>query len=226
MVAFASPPREPNQWFVPEPALSRSLPHQAAAPWRRIGVPVGVLALCATAIIALAQRPRPTWVDVSGFSRNSQPADAATELARQLGPAPRLHTVRQLMRDAQLYCRPTVGVAADSLLVCLGEAVRRNQTYVRVAFRFVTRRDSVTQIVACPALITRTPRVAPAALRDRAIPALGHTECWRDPSDVAQAEWAYAELPDRTAFTTVAIPDAPRMQIESQASRDTVRVYW
>jgi hypothetical protein len=226
MVAFASPPREPNPWFVVPLVPPRPVPAQTAPTWRRIGVPVGAIALCATAIIALAQQPRRTWADVGGFTRSTLPAEAARELARQLGPGPRLRTVRQLMRDAQLYCRPTVGVGSDSLLVCLGEAIRRSQTYVRLGFRFVTTRDSVTQIIACPALIVRTPRVVPPDLRERAAPTLGNTSCWRDPTDVAQAEWAYAELPDRTAFTTVALPDAPRMQIESQATRDTVRVYW
>jgi hypothetical protein len=227
MVAFASPPREPNQWFemsVVTPAVT--IATERTPRWRRALARTGAVVLCAAAIVMLTQPRRLTAADYADFAQSGMAGQAEQFLTRRLGSTPRLSAVHSLMRNAQLYCRPTAGVAHDSLLVCLGTPIRRSQTYTRMAFRFVARGDSVTQIRACPALIMRRTNAAPAELLARAVPSITDLGCWRDPDNILHAEWTYADLPARGAFTTVSLPDAPRMQIESAPSRDTIFVWW
>ncbi len=220
MVAFASPPREPNQWFVEEPAMAMALVLRPVKrrPW--YAVPLGVTCLLASAIALIAQLPdtRPTIPDA--FAANRLFWQAEKQLWAQLGPAPSLHKVRGTMAAAQVFCRGAEGSGRDSLLVCLGHAVRYGGAYTRMAFRFVSRGDSVTQVVVCPAFVTTQRRPLPPTLQAKARPTLADATCWRDP------EWSWASLPEQGRFTTVPEPDAPRLLAESAASADSIRVIW
>jgi hypothetical protein len=146
-------------------------------------------------------------------------------MREQLPRTPRLADVRRLMGLSQLFCRPASGAGTDSLLTCLGHAVRYDRVYSRMAFRVASRGDSVTQVVACPALVVHR-RAPPASLLDRARPAVGAYACWRDEANPADSDWAWTTLPESVRFTVVPIPDAPRMRVESAPSGDTITVVW
>ncbi len=224
MVAFSSPPRDPNQWFMEEPAVALVL--RPVSRRRRLAIPIGVSALLASAIALIAQIPdnRPT-VPVE-FAKTREASTAERLLRKQIGPTPSLRMVRATMTGAQLFCRETEGRGRDSLLVCLGEAVRFEAAYTRMAFRFVSVGDSVTRVVVCPALIATQRKALPEVLRAHSRPTLTDASCWRDPANPAHTEWAWAALPDPGRFTTVPEPDAPRMRAESAPTADTVLVIW
>jgi hypothetical protein len=98
--------------------------------------------------------------------------------------------------------------------------------YTRMAFRFVATGDSVRGVIVCPAMVIGMQHPPGDSLRRAAIPSLDHPGCWRDTADAVHAEWTYAALPPSERFTVVPVPDAPRMRVESDASRDTVWVIW
>ena len=232
MVTFATPPREPNRWFLEQPpapvvpAPAPVLRARARRPWRqRLAFPVGAALVVATALGVVAQIPTQLPVPVDAFARNRLQGEAARQLRAQLPAVPRLSDVRRLMREAQLFCKPATAVGADSLLTCLGHAVRFQAVYSRMAFRIVSRKDSVTAVLACPALVVHD-AVVPADVAARARPTVPSTACWRDPGNPADAEWAWTALPDSARFTLVPEPDAPRMRVESAPSRDTITVVW
>ena len=232
MVSFATPPREPNRWFV-EPAPCE--PALAAAParvdrrrrtWRqRFSFPVGAALLLGTSWVVMAQLPTQLPVPLDSFARNRIAAGAERLLREQLPSVPRLSDVRSLMGEAHLFCKPATGAGADSLLSCLGHAVRYQAAYSRMSFRFVSRGDSVTRVIACPALVVHR-TAATAELMTRARPTLATPGCWLDASNPAGTEWSWTALPDAARFTLVPDPDAPRMRVESAASGDTITVVW
>lgn len=207
-----------------EPAAAKisRKPHRL----RRLAVPTGVVSVFAMAVVLLAQIPSQRVADFAGFARNRNRVTAEEMLRRALGNTPTLSTVRTLMGAAGVFCRPSEGKQVDSLLVCLGTAARFNAVYSRMAFRFVSRGDSVTALVVCPALVLAQGEVPIDDLNRRAHPTLSDPSCWHDQGNPAYAEWTYAALPDPGTFTTVTQPDAPRMQVESAPSRDTLRVIW
>jgi len=232
MVSFAAPPREPNRWFLeqePVPVVLAPAPARRRRAHRtrrqRLTFPVGAVLLFATALGVVAQLPTRVLVPVDSFARNRFQIEAARLLVAQLPAVPRLRDVRRLMGEAQLFCRPATGVGGDSLLTCLGHAVRHQAVYSRMAFRIVSRKDSVTQVSACPALVVHG-APAPPELVARARPTAPSAACWRDPGNPVDAEWAWTALPDTARFTLVPEPDAPRMRVESASSRDTITVIW
>jgi hypothetical protein len=232
MVTFASPPREPNRWFVApppvEPVVGAALPRQdqrRRTLRQRLAFPVGVALLLGTSWGVVAQMPTQLPVPMDSFARNRLAAGAERLLRDQLPPAPRLADVRRVMGEAHLFCKPVSGVGADSLLTCLGHAVRLESAYSRMSFRVVSRGDSVTHVVACPSLVVHRSR-PPAALIARARPTIASPDCWLDAGNPAVTEWAWAELPDAAKFTLVPDPDAPRMRVESAPSADTITVVW
>ncbi len=231
MVAFATPPREPNGWFKADQPTPRPVSLLPAAPRRglirRASVPLGALGLVSTAIAMIAQIPPAKNRSVDEFARNRYAAQAEALLLARLGPAPRLSVVRAKMAAAQLFCRAVDGAGNDSLLTCLGHAVRDGSAYSRMVFRIASRGDSVTRVVACPSLVVRGTRLAAVPERiSRARSAPLSAECWHDPANPLDAEWTWASLPATQRFTVVPDPDAPRMRLESAASADTITVIW
>jgi hypothetical protein len=228
MVAFATPPRKPNDWFVPpEPVLAvpSADRRRLVAPRRSWAWSAVMLLVGATAFGVVAQMPTQLPIPVDSFARNRIESHAAQMLRDQLPPVPRLAHVRRLMGESQLFCQPATGAGSDSLLTCLGHAVRFQGAYSRMAFRIVSRRDSVTDVIACPALVIH--RIAPSpARRERARPTIDAPSCWRDPTNPADSDWAWTALPDSVRFTLVPMPDAPRMRVESAPSTDTITVIW
>ncbi len=224
MIAFAHPPRRPNRWFVAEPPLAEIArrPHLL----RRLAVPTAFVSVFVMAVVLLAQMPSSRVSDLAGFARNRNGPTTAGMLRRSLGVNPTLSSVRALMGSAFVFCRPAEGRQIDSLLVCLGTAVRFDAVYSRMAFRFVSRGDSVTAIVVCPALILSPGEAPIQELKHRAHPTLSDPSCWHEPDNPAYAEWTYAALPAPGTFTTVTQPDAPRMQVESAPTPDTLLVIW
>jgi hypothetical protein len=231
MVAFATPPREPNDWFRPPElvaggplAAPATVRRRARAPQRWVW-PLLAMLLGVTTYGVVAQLPLALPVPVDSFARNRIESQAARLMREQLPAAPRLADVRRLMSASQLFCRSAIGDGTDSLLTCLGHAVRYQGAYSRMAFRVVSRGDSVTTVSACPALVIHRRVPAPATL-ERARPDLGSTDCWRDPANPADSDWAWTSLPDSVRFTLVPTPDAPRMRVESAPSADTITVVW
>jgi hypothetical protein len=224
MIDFAEPPRRTNQWFVADAAPSRPVSRPAAG--RRWRAPAGVAAAVLTAAALLAQLPatRPRGTTVFATTRDQSVAERS--LAEVIGVTPTLRGVRASMAAAQVYCRDAEGSGRDSLLVCLGDAVRFAEAYTRMAFRFVSRGDSVVQVVVCPALIVSKLSALPAQLRAAARPSVRDGSCWRDPADRQHTGFTYATLPEAGKFTTVPEPDAPRMRVESAPTADTVHVIW
>ena len=211
MVAFATPPREPNDWFLPPetvpggpPAAPATARRRARAP-QRWAWPLLAILLGVTTYGVVAQLPTALPVPVDSFARNRIESQAARLMLEQLPAAPRLADVRRLMGESQLFCRSAVGAGTDSLLTCLGHAVRYQGAYSRMAFRIASHGDSVTTVSACPALVIHHTRPSPALI-ERARPALG--------------------APDSVRFTLVPTPDAPRMRVESAPSADTIVVVW
>ena len=92
--------------------------------------------------VRAASRTRPRGTSMFAATRNV--AVSERFLRQVIGPTPTLQGVRTSMASAQVFCRDAEGRGRDSLLVCLGDAVRYNETYTRMAFRFVSRGDSVT----------------------------------------------------------------------------------
>jgi len=233
MVTFASPPREPNRWFV-EPASVASVMVAAGPPRadrrrrslrQRLAFPVGVALLLGTSWGVVAQMPTQLPVPLDSFARNRLAAGAERLLREQLPALPRLSDVRSLMGAAHLFCKPATGAGTDSLLTCLGHAVRFDAAYSRMSFRFVSRGDSVTRVIACPSLVVH--RAAPPADRmTQARPTLESPGCWLDSGNPAGTEWSWTALPDAARFTLVPDPDAPRMRVESAPSADTITVVW
>lgn len=231
MVAFATPPREPNDWFLPPetvaggPLVAPATERRRARAPRQWVWPLMAMLLGVTTYGVVAQLPTALPVPVDSFARNRIESQAARLMLEQLPAAPRLADVRRLMGESQLFCRSAIGVGTDSLLTCLGHAVRYQGAYSRMAFRVVSRGDSVTTVIACPALVIHRTVPAPAIL-ERARPALGSADCWRDPANPADSDWAWTSLPDSVRFTLVPTPDAPRMRVESAPSADTITVVW
>lgn len=220
MIAFTEPPRRPNRWFEDAPVVAVLRPRQNLL--RRVAVPLGFVAALAGTIVVIAQLPPSpsATAERSGFARNRQFWQAEKLLWEQLGRTPTLRRVRATMTDAGVHCRAAEGRASDSLLVCLGHAVRFDGAYTRMAFRFVSRGDSVTQVVVCPAIVVSRKRRLPVEVQANARPSLRDATCWRDP------DWTWAALPDPGQFTTVPEPDAPRLRAESNPSADTILVIW
>ncbi len=230
MVDFSSPPRAPNAWFEPEqepPApTGRNSGRRGSRAIDRLAVPAFVTAALGLAITVVAQLPD-VKPDSSIYFANTRLAPEAERFLRAvIGPSPRLSGVRRAMAEARVFCRSVVGRRADSLMICLGQSVRFGRVYTRMAFRFVATGDTVRAVVVCPAMVLRDRTAPPESLRRVATPSLDHPACWRDPDVPSHAEWAYAALPEGERFTTVPVPDAPRMRVESDPSRDTVRVIW
>jgi hypothetical protein len=236
MIDFAEPAGHYSRWLeraspaLPSPSPPAPvLPTLVAPPrsrWRRMRTPVAAVTMCAFAFVLVAQIPGHRPVEAGAFAGTRAVVVAERSLRQILGPAPRLSGVRRVMATAQLYCRDAVGEGADSLLVCLGDAVRFGEAYSRMTFRFVSTGDSVVQTVVCPALVTLRRTTPPAPLLAAARPSLRRPGCWRDPADPTHAEWTYAGLPGVGKFTTVPEPDAPRMRAESAPAADTVLVLW
>lgn len=231
MVTFATPPCEPNDWLLPYDAAPSSTAPALPAERRRTAavrswaLTLFALLLAGTAVGVVAQLPTQPPFRVDEFARNRIETQAARLLQQRLPRAPRLVDVRRLMAESELFCRPTLGAGTDSLLTCLGHAVRYDGAYSRMAFRVDSHGDSVTRVVACPALIVH--RTAPSAtLIERARPLVGGPGCWRDPANPADSDWAWTSLPDSARFTLVPLPDAPRMRVESAPSADTITVVW
>ncbi len=224
MIDFAEPPRVQSPWFEPQ----ASLLHIAAQPNRRRRwlAPAGIAGVLLTGVALLAQLPSGRPRDASRFATTRSEREAARYLQQVVGPMPTLRGVRAAMATAQVFCREAQGRGRDSLLVCLGDAVRFAEAYTRMAFRFVSRGDSVVQVVVCPALIATNETPPPAPLRAAASPSLRDPSCWRNPDDRTHTDFTYAKLSEAGTFTTVPEPDAPRMRIESAATRDTVHVIW
>lgn len=224
MIDFAEPPRLTNRWFVPDAVPDRVVSRPAAGGrWR---APAGVAAVLLAAAALLAQLPttRPRGTTVFAATRDQRVAERF--LAEEIGNTPTLRGVRASMAAAQVYCRDAEGSGRDSLLVCLGDAVRFDEAYTRMAFRFFSRGDSVVQVVVCPALIVSNRLMPPARLRAAARPSVRDGSCWRNPADRQHTGFTYAALPEAGKFTTVPEPDAPRMRVESAPTADTVRVIW
>ncbi len=175
--------------------------------------------------IALLAQPPSSPTDVSAqFGKTRIAAEAERLLRRRLGEHPSLRAARDTMSTAQLCCRPAEGRGRDSLLVCLGEAVRLGGVYSRMAFRISSSGDSVTKVWVCPALVASHRRPPVAALRARATATPEQSSCWRDLNNPADAEGTCAALAETGRFTTVPQSDAPRMRSESAASADPVLV--
>ncbi len=225
MIDFAEPPRLVNPWFEEEPVPARVV---AAAPVgrQRWIVPAGIAGVLLAAMALLAQLPAPRPRGASSFATTRNQTTAEQLLRQTLGATPTLRGVRTSMATAQVFCRDAQGSGRDSLLVCLGDAVRFAEVYTRMAFRFVSRGDSVVRIVVCPALIASNRSMLPAALRAAARPSLRDVTCWRNPADRTHTEFTYASLPEARKFTTVPEPDAPRMRVESAPTDDTLHVIW
>ena len=231
MVAFATPPREPNGWFKANLPTPRPVSLLPAAPRRslirRAAVPIGALCLVSTTIAMIAQIPPSTGRTVDEFARNRYASQAEALLLTRLGPAPRLSAVRANMAAAQVFCRTPEGAGDDSVLTCLAPAVRDGSAYSRMVFRIASRGDSVTRVVACPALVVRRARLALVPERiARARRAPISAACWHDQANPLDAEWTWTSLPATQRFTVVPDPDAPRMRLESTASADTITVIW
>ncbi len=224
MIDFAEPPRLTNRWFVADAVPGRLVAHPVAG--RRWRAPAAVAAVMLTAVALLAQLPtkRPRGSSLFAATRNQRQAERA--LAEVIGDRPTLHGVRASMAAAQVYCRDAEGSGRDSLLVCLGDAVRFAEAYTRMTFRFVSRGDSVVQVVVCPALIASNRSMPPAQLRAAARPSVRDGSCWRNPGDRLHTGFTYASLAEAGKFTTVPEPDAPRMRVESAPTADTVHVIW
>ncbi len=224
MIDFAEPPRLTNPWFVEDAIPVRDVALRPQG--RRWVVPAGVAGVLLTAMALLAQLPstRPRGTSQFATTRNQNAAESS--LRQAIGTTPTMRGVRTAMATAQIFCREAEGHGQDSLLVCLGDAVRFAEAYTRMTFRFVSRGDSVVRVVVCPALIASNQSTPPALLRAAARPSLPDASCWRNPDNRAHTDFTYAALPEAGKFTTVPEPDAPRMRLESAPSRDTVHVIW
>jgi hypothetical protein len=226
MIAFASPPRRPNPWFVVDAVIQVEQPTPGRSWLRRALLPLGITGVFASAIAVLAQLPERVTLGADAFATTGYPAEAERLLRSTVGPAPTMSVIRGLMSVSKVTCRDAIGNGADSLLVCLAPPVRFGGVYSRMSFRFVSRGARVTSMIACPAMVTtRQHDIRPARLA-RARPTLRDPSCWRDQRNPADAEWAYAALPSTLPFTLVITPDAPRLSRETAPSRDTLTVIW
>lgn len=226
MVDFSTPPHSPNPWFAPEAVVAvRPVPKRRTI-LQRYAARVGVIAFLATALALVAQMPETRRSSSIIFSNTRNAPVAELHLRAAIGEGPTLSGVRKAMAVAQLSCQPAIGRGLDSLLVCLGQPVRFGGDYTRMAFRFVATADSVHRVIVCPAMVLGNQPPPPVSLRERASARIDEPGCWRDPENVAHSGWTFAALPKTERFTTVPIPDAPRMRAESDATRDTVRVIW
>ena len=224
MIDFAEPPRLTNPWFEEElvVVIGRNRPSLV----RRLAIPAAMTAVCVTAIALFAQLPtsRPRGTALFAATRNE--AEAERILRQVIGVAPTLGGVRTSMASAHVFCRNADGRGPDSLLVCLGDAVRFAEAYTRMAFRFVSRGDSVVRVIVCPAMIASRSSMPSLELREMARPSLSNASCWRDFDNRTHTALTYADLPEAGKFTTVPEPDAPRMRVESASTYDTVQVIW
>jgi len=224
MIDFAEPPRLVNPWFAEEPIPVRVVARRARG--RRWVAPAGVAGVLLTAIAVLAQLPATRPRGTSQFATTRSQHEAEKYVRQAIGPTPTLREVRTAMATAQVFCRDAEGRGQDSLLVCLGDAVRFAEAYTRMTFRFVSRGDSMVRIVVCPALIVSNRSTPPTLLRAAARPSLRDASCWRNPENRTHTDFTYAPLSEVGKFTTVPEPDAPRMRLESAPTRDTVHVIW
>jgi hypothetical protein len=225
MVAFATPPRSPNPWFEPEAVVVRPTPTRRPI-LKRYAARIGVIAFFGAALALVAQLPAEPPNSAVIFSNTRNSPEAEHFLRAVIGAEPTLSRVRKAMAVAQLTCQPAFGRGQDSLLVCLGRSVRFGGVYTRMAFRFVAIADSVHRVIVCPAMVLGSQPPPPDSLRAAASARLDDPACWRDPANRVHSDWTFASLPESERFTTVPIPDAPRMRAESDATRDTVRVIW
>jgi hypothetical protein len=217
MIAFRDPP--PLEVRVPSLQEAMEAPPTHDAPVKEWLI--GLLLLFAGAVYAASQRADVSAQQalVSALS-NSLPRETERAILAVLPIGTPERDVLRMLGESKATCR----TPGNGTHICLGLPVVRANTFTRQRIDFTFRDAKLSRVAACPTFVhwARTP--VPNALASRVIAARGNG-CWRDATNQADNEWAFATLPD-SAFTTVTVNGAERVSRTTTATHDTLLVFW
>lgn len=224
MINFSDPP--PLYARVHAPPSVIKAPAEPRAPvalWVLGAVTTLVLGIVALMTVTANEPPGALLSAVS----NTIPSQASALIGQALPPGTRISTARAQLHGLGVRCRstPLSRARADSLHVCIAQAVIRGNAYSRMMFQLTARADTLTRATACPALIRWSRRPLPNAMARRIDSRERAGECWRDTTNIADNEWAFAVVPDRR-FAVALVHGSDTLRRQTAPSPDTLVVLW
>ena len=221
MIMFRDPP--PLRVRVQSLAESR-VPPKFRAPIREWAL--AMLAIVVGGVLATGAKQRSAREAILDDAfRNSLPRQVEAGVLAALPVGTPMREVRARLDAIHAVCRSTSGDAPqESLLVCLGTPIVRDNSYTRFSIRFVSHNGALNLLAACPVLVHWKRQAVPSDLASRVNAHLDRG-CWRDESNPAENDWSYGLLPDHP-FTVSVVHGADSVTRRTSPTTDTLIVQW